>query len=91
MPRLPLQARFLGDDDGFGSSDAQTGQLAAGFEPAQQNRQERRLARFPLAGQERDLSRPEIAVPQPGELGRVAVELVAPIAGQRGRLDSKVG
>ena len=90
MPQQPLEARLLGNDDGFGGGHAQTGQVAAGLEPAQEDRQERRLARFPLAGQECDLPRPEIAVPQPGKLGVVALELVAPVAGQRGRLASRV-
>src|SRR5262249_6297333 len=41
-------------------------ELAAGFHLRQQNRQECRLAGLPQAGEERDLARGEVAIPEPG-------------------------
>ena len=59
---------------------AEAGQRAALPEPRQEDRQQRRLARLPLAGQERDIVGGEVAVPQPLLLARLLTELAAPVA-----------
>jgi hypothetical protein len=61
---------LLGNDERLRGPDRQAEQLAAVLEAREENGEKRRLARFPEAGQQRQLPGGEEAVPQPGRRGR---------------------
>ena len=63
----PLLGTFFGHDHRLARGHRPAGQLAAAGEPGEQHREQRRLARFPAAGQQRDRPGFQVAVPQPGE------------------------
>ena len=66
--QIPMRRPFFGEDHGLAGSDGQAGQLAARLHLVEQHGDQRRLARFPLAGQQGDVAGGQIAVPQPAHL-----------------------
>jgi len=60
--------RFLGEDEGAGGSEREAGELASGLELGKEDGDESALAGFPLAGEERDGTPGQEAVPEPGSV-----------------------